>query len=51
MEIYGSEGVMIVGPHGAGWQVFARPRHEQPTLVERGWGKPVDADHQQNFVE
>ncbi len=42
VEIYGSEGVMIVGPHGAGWQVFARPRHEQPTLVERGWGKPVD---------
>ncbi len=50
-EIYGSEGVMIVGPHGAGWQVFARPRHEQPTLVERGWGKPVDAEHQQDFVD
>ena len=51
VEIYGSEGVMIVGPHGAGWQVFARPRHEQPTLVERGWGKPVDPEHQQNFVD
>jgi len=51
VEIYGSEGVMMVGPHGAGWQVFARPRHEQPTLAERGWGKPVDAEHQQNFVE
>ena len=51
VEIYGSEGVMIVGPHGAGWQVFARPRHEQPTLVERCWGKPVDPEHQQNFVD
>ncbi len=51
VEIYGSDGMMIVGTHGAGWQVFARPRHEQPTLVERGWGKPVDPDHQQNFVE
>jgi len=50
VEIYGSEGVMIVGPHGAGWQVFARPRHEQPTLVERSWGKPVDPEHQQDFV-
>ncbi len=51
VEIYGSEGMMIVGPHGTGWQVFARPRHEQPTLVERGWGKPVDQEHQQNFVD
>ena len=36
LEIYGSEGLMIAGPHGAGWQAFARPRHEQPTLMERG---------------
>ena len=51
VEIYGSEGLMIAGPHGAGWQVFARPRHEQPTLVERRYSRPVDPDHQQNFVE
>ena len=51
VEIYGSDGVMIIGPHGAGWQVFGRPRHEQPTLVERGWGKPVDPEHQQDFVD
>ena len=50
VEIYGSEGVMIVGPHGAGWQVFARPRHEQPTLLDRAFGKPVDVEHQQDFV-
>ena len=42
---------MMIGPYGAGWQVFARPRHEQPTLVERGWGKPVDPEHQQDFVD
>jgi predicted dehydrogenase len=51
VEIYGSDGEMIVGPRGAGWQVYGRPRHEQPTLLERGWGKPVDAEHQQNFVD
>jgi len=51
VEIYGSEGVMIAGPSGAGWQVFGRPRREQPTLVERAWGKPVDPDHQRDFVE
>jgi len=50
VEIYGSEGVMYIAPHGTGWQVFGRPRHEQPTLVERVWGKPVDLDHQQNFI-
>jgi predicted dehydrogenase len=50
VEIYGSEGVMCVGPHGAGWQVFARPRHEQATLIDRFWGKPVDLDHQANFI-
>jgi predicted dehydrogenase len=50
VEVYGSEGVMCIGPHGTGWQVFARPRHEQVTLVDRAWGKPVDLDHQQNFV-
>jgi predicted dehydrogenase len=51
VEIYGSDGVMVIGPHGAGWQVFGRPRREQPTLVDRGWGKPVDPEHQQNFVD
>ena len=26
---------MCIGPHGTGWQVFGRPRHEQPTLLDR----------------
>jgi predicted dehydrogenase len=51
VEIYGSEGLMIAAPHGAGWQVFTRPRHEQPTLVDRRYSHPVDPDHQQNFVD
>ncbi len=51
VEIYGSEGVMMVAPHGAGWHVFTRPRHEQATLLDRGVGKPVDPEHQQNFVD
>jgi predicted dehydrogenase len=50
VEIYGSDGVMYIGPHGTGWQVFGRPRHEQATLVERVWGKPVELDHQLNFI-
>jgi predicted dehydrogenase len=51
VEIYGSEGLMLIGPHGAGWQVFVRPRHEQPTLMERRYSRPVDPVHQQNFVD
>jgi predicted dehydrogenase len=51
VEVYGSDGLMIAGPHGAGWQVFDRPRHEQPTLLDRRFSRPVDLDHQQNFVE
>ena len=50
VEIYGSEGVMYIGPHGTGWQIFGRPRHEQATLIDRFWGKPVDLDHQANFI-
>ena len=50
VEIYGSEGVMCIGPHGTGWQIFGRPRHEQATLIDRFWGKPVDLDHQANFI-
>jgi predicted dehydrogenase len=50
VEIYGSEGLMCIGPHGTGWQTFARPRHEQVTMIDRSWGKPVDLDHQKNFI-
>ena len=51
IEIYGSEGVMLIGAHGAGWQVFARPRREQPTLIDRAYGQPPDLPHQENFVQ
>ena len=51
IEIYGSEGVMLIGPHGGGWQVFARPRREQPSLVDRAYGQPPDLPHQENFVQ
>jgi len=51
IEIYGSEGVMLIAPLGGGWQVFARPRREQPSLVDRAYGQPTDALHQENFVQ
>jgi predicted dehydrogenase len=51
VEIYGSEGVMYISPGGAGWQVYARPRREQPTIVDRTYGHPTDPEHQQAFIE
>jgi predicted dehydrogenase len=51
VEIYGSDGVMYLAPYGAGWQIFGRPRREQPTLIDKAIGKAVDPDHQQNFVD
>ena len=35
IEIYGSKGLMIVGRHGCGWQVFGRPKDRQPVIVHR----------------
>jgi predicted dehydrogenase len=50
IEIYGSEGLMLVGPQGAGWQVFGRPRREQPAIIEQAYGRPADAEHQEDFI-
>ncbi len=41
---------MQIAPHGAGWQVFARPRREQPSLVDRAYGQPPDRAHLENFL-
>ncbi len=51
IEIYGSEGLMYLGRHGCGWQVFGRPHQRQPVLVAQEKGPFPDPEHQQNFVE
>ena len=33
IEIYGSQGLMIVGRHGCGWQVFDRPKDRKPVIA------------------
>jgi hypothetical protein len=49
-EIYGSEGVMYVGRHGGGWQVFVRPKDRKPVVKEQMYGRFPDPEHQENFV-
>lgn len=51
IEIYGSKGLMIVGRHGGGWQVFDRPKREVPQVVASDNGQFPDPEHQTNFLE
>jgi predicted dehydrogenase len=51
IEIFGSKGLMVVGRHGCGWQVFGRPKDRKPVVVQQGNGPFPDDEHFANFVE
>ena len=51
IEIYGTKGMMIVGRHGGGWQVFVRPKSRQPVVKDQMYGRFPDPDHKENFVQ
>jgi len=51
IEIYGSEGLMFLGRHGCGYQVYGRPHQRKPVLVTQEHGTFPDPEHQQNFIE
>jgi predicted dehydrogenase len=51
IEIYGSEGLMYVGRHGGGWQVFVRPKLHEGVLKDQQKGKFPDPEHRANFIE
>lgn len=51
IEIYGTEGVMVAGRHGGGWQVFARPHQRQPVVAAEHYGRFPDPEHKQDFVD
>jgi predicted dehydrogenase len=48
VEIFGSEGKMLLGRHGGGWQVFG-PDDAEP--VAESYGRQGDHDHLQDFVD
>jgi predicted dehydrogenase len=50
-EIYGSDGLMCVGRHGGGWQVFVRPKDRKPVVRDQMYGRFPDAEHQEDFVQ
>lgn len=51
IEIYGEKGLMIVGRHGGGWEVYVRTKDRQPVVTESQFGRFPDAVHKQNFIE
>ena len=50
IEIYGTEGLMVLGRHGGGWQVFVRPKSRQPVVKAQEFGRFPDPDHKANFI-
>lgn len=51
IEIYGSKGLMIVGRHGGGWQVFERPKLHDGVITAQQKGKFPDPEHKENFID
>lgn len=50
IEIYGSEGLMVLGRHGGGWQVYSRPKLHEGVVVAEQKGLFPDPEHKENFV-
>jgi predicted dehydrogenase len=50
IDIYGSQGLMIMGRHGCGWQVYDRPKDRQPVIAAQDNGPFPDDEHFENFV-
>lgn len=51
IEIYGTEGLMVVGRHGCGWQVYDRPKDRKPVIAAQANGPFPDAEHKENFIQ
>lgn len=51
IEFYGTKGLMMLGRHGGGWQVFTKPVTWQPQVAAEELGRFPDADHKANFID
>ena len=51
IEIFGTEGLMVVGRHGGGWQVFVRTSNRKPVAKAQEYGRFPDPDHKENFIQ
>jgi predicted dehydrogenase len=51
IELYGEKGLMVVGRHGGGWQVFIRPKDRKPVVSVQEYGRFPDHEHKRNFLD
>lgn len=51
VELYGTEGLMIIGRHGGGWQVFVRTKDRKPVVKAQAYGRFPDRAHKENFFQ
>ncbi len=51
IEIFGTKGVMFMGRHGGGWQVYERPKSRKPVVSEEMYGRFPDDVHKENFIQ
>lgn len=51
IELYGTKGLMLLGRHGAGWQVFTKPKAWSAQVAAEESGRFPDAAHKENFIE
>jgi hypothetical protein len=47
IEILGTKGMMLLGRHGGGWQVF----DENDKVIEQAYGRQGDKPHIENFLQ
>ncbi|MDR1491689.1 MAG: Gfo/Idh/MocA family oxidoreductase [Planctomycetaceae bacterium] len=51
IEIFGTKGLMIVGRHGGGWEVYDRPKNREPVVKDFHHGRFPDPEHKENFIQ
>lgn len=51
IELFGTKGLMVVGRHGGGWQVFDRTKSRQPVVKDQMYGRFPDVDHKEDFIQ
>ncbi|MDR1290920.1 MAG: Gfo/Idh/MocA family oxidoreductase [Planctomycetaceae bacterium] len=51
IEIFGTKGMMVVGRHGGGWQVFDRPKNREPVVKAEQHGRVPEKEHWENFIQ
>ena len=52
IELYGTKGLMYIGRHGGGWQVFGRAKTQSRPgeLIAQDYGMVPEAAHKENFI-